>query len=193
MISKIFGILCVISCISAIYTGNMSDMGLAVIEGTEEATSLIMVLVGVMCLWSGIMKVLEKCGLLDRMTIFLSPLLRLIYPDAYRKKHAMNEIAMSMIANFFGLGNASTAISLNAMLKLQENNDYAQTASADMISFTVLNTCAVNLIPTTLIALRYAADSVDPFEIMIPVWIVSLGSYVFAVLLLKMFALFHKG
>lgn len=168
-------------------------MGMAVIEGTREAVDLVLVLIGMMCLWSGIMYVLKASGVLSIITKLLTPILRFIYPDAYQKRNGIDEIAMSITANFFGLGNASTVISLKAMDELNKNNNYSYVASKDMISFTVLNTCAVNLMPTTLISLRYASGSTDPFEILFPVWVVSILCYIFAVILLKMFGSFYKG
>jgi len=193
MITTIFGVLCIISCFFAAITGNLDNMSLAVIQGCEEAVSIILILIGVLGLWNGLMKVLENSGILYRITGILYPLLRFIYPDAAKKKNGLNEIAMAMIANFFGLGNAATAFSLSAMKRLSENNGSAEEPSYDMISFTVLSTCALNFMPTTLLALRHANNSTDPFEIVLPVWIVSGGCFVFAVLLLKMVALFKKG
>ncbi len=192
MIKVVFCMICALSLLASILTGNTSEMGFAVVEGLQSAVDLSLTLLGVLCLWGGIMRVFSAGGIIKYLTKLLKPILRFIYPDAARKNNGLDEISASMTANFFGLGNAATTFSLAAVSKLQENSGDKERASADLITFTVLNTCAVNFIPTTLIALRYAAGSADPFEIVVPVWLCSLACYGATAFVLRAFALFRE-
>jgi len=120
------------------------------------------------------------------------PLLRFLFPDACKKQNGIGEIAASVSANVFGIGNAATPLAIKAMEKMQENNPDKTTATDDMIMFTVLGTASFDFFPTTLIALRKAADSQAPFEVIVPVWICSLLTAAFAVLLVKIYVSLKK-
>ena len=187
MIGKIFGILCFVSFCFGVCTNNIEQMGNAVLESASSAVDLTISLIGIMCLWNGIMGVAKECGFIDKMARLMSPVLRFLFPDAYKKKNGIGEIAASISANIFGIGNAATPLAINAMEKLQDNNPNKMEATDDMIMFTVLGTASFDFFPTTLIALRKAANSSNPFEIIVPVWICSFLTAVFAVLLVKIF------
>lgn len=187
MIGKIFGIMCIISFVFGVYTGNLEQMGAAVIESSTNAVELTLSLIGIMCLWNGIMNVASECGFVDRMARLMSPVLCFLFPDAYKKKNGIGEIATSITANVLGIGNAATPLALKAMGKLQENNIDKTSATGDMIMFTVLGTASFDFFPTTLIALRKAANSSDPFGVVVPVWICSFITATVAVLLVKIY------
>ena len=192
MIGKICGIICVISFIFGCFTGNLSQLSSAVVDGASNAVTLTITLMGMMCLWSGIMRVAQVSGIIDKFASLMSPVLKFLFPDAYKKKNGLGEIAASISANIFGIGNAATPLSICAMEKLQENNAQKDVATNDMIMFAVLGTASFDIFPTTLIALRRAADSQNPFEIIVPVWICSFLTAVFAVLLVKGFCALKK-
>lgn len=187
MIGKIFGAICIISCFFGALSGNLSDMSAAVLDGASNAVELTISLVGTMCLWNGIMRVAQSSGAVDKLAKLMSPVLKFLFPDASEKKNGLGEIAASMSANILGIGNAATPLAVKAMGKLQENNPDKDVATPDMIMFTVLGTACFSLFPTTLIALRRAAGSANPFEIIAPVWICSFLSSAFAVILTKIF------
>ncbi len=193
MIGKIFGVLCFFSFVFGCVTGNLNQMGNAIIDSAGSAVSLTVSLVGIMCLWNGIMRVAQECGFINKMAVIMSPVLRFLFPETYRKKNGIGEIAASISANIFGIGNAATPLAINAMEKMQENNNDKNTATDDMIMFTVLGTASFDFFPTTLIALRRAANSHDPFEIIVPVWICSFFTAVVAILLVKLFVSFRKS
>ena len=193
MIGKIFGILCIVSFVFGLYSGNIEEMGNAIIESASSAVELTVSLIGIMCLWNGVMSVAKECGFIDKMARVMSPVLRFLFPDAYEKKNGIGEIAASISANIFGIGNAATPLALKAMEKMQENNRDKTTATDDMIMFTVLGTASFDFFPTTLIALRKAAGSANAFEIIVPVWISSFLTAAFAVLLVKTYIRIKKG
>ncbi len=192
MIGKICGFIIVLSFIFAIITGNVSALSDAIYKGADSAINLSLSLMGMMCLWNGLMQVAQSSGAIDKAARFMSPVLRFLFPDAYKKNNGMGEIAASMSANIFGIGNGATPLAIKAMEKLQENNSGGERASNDMIMFTVLGTASLDIFPTTLVALRRAAGSANPFEIIIPVWICSFVTAVLAVLLVKIVCSFRK-
>ena len=192
MIGKICGLICVLSFLFACFTGNISNIGNAVMEGASSAVQLTFSLMGMMCLWNGIMKVAVETHFIDFVSKIMSPVLKWLFRDAYNKKHGIGEIAASISANIFGIGNAATPLAINAMERLQENNGNSENASDDMIMFTVLGTASFDVFPTTLIALRKSAGSANPFEIIVPVWICSFLTAFFAVMLVKVYCSFRK-
>ena len=187
MIGKICGLICILSFVFGCVTGNIGQMGEGIIDGASNAVELSLSLAGMMCLWSGIMRVMSSSGVIDRFSRLMSPLLRILFPEACAAGNGLGEISASIAANVFGIGNAATPLALKAMEKLQENNGDKERASDDMIMFTVLGTASVDIFPTTLIALRRAANSHDPFEIVVPVWVCSVLTAAFAVLSVKIF------
>ncbi len=185
MIGKICGFICVLSFIFGCISGNLTELGNAVYDGASSAVTLTISLIGVMCLWNGIMQVATSSGVVDKLSRMMSPLLKFLFPDAYKKKNGIGEIAASFSANIFGIGNAATPLAIKAMERLQENNDDKTKATNDMIMFTVLGTASFDIFPTTLIALRKAVNSQGPFDIIVPVWICSFVTAICAVLLTK--------
>lgn len=182
----IFSVLVITSFISAGIFGNMTEITEALISGADEAVRLSFSMLGVMCLWSGIIRVFEKAGITDIITRIISPLIRLIYPKTYKNNNAVNEIAADYSANLLGLGNAALPLGINAMKKMRNDGlPEKDTANDEMIMFAVINTAPFQLIPTTIIALKNAHNSSNPSEIILPIWICSLLTTVFAVILCK--------
>lgn len=184
MALKVSGILMAISFLSAALGGRMEAVSEAALAGCGKAVTLTLSLLGLMCLWGGIMGVAKESGLLDRLAKLLSPLLRLVFPDAYRSGKGIREIAAAIVANVLGVGNAATPLAVSAMEALAEGHE-GETASDDMVTFTVLGTAFPAFVPTTVIALRAAAGSRTPFDVLPAVWICSVSLSVFAVLLAR--------
>lgn len=193
ILGKIFSIISIISLLFAIFTGNLSQLAGAILDGASKAVTLTIALVGVMGLWSGVMRVLEDIGVCRMIAKIISPILKFIFPETCRKGIATEEVAANISANMLGLGNAATPMGIKAMQEMSKANGESDTASNDMITFVVMNTCAISLMPTTLIALRRAAGSANPFEILIPVWICSSVCTVVAIFFAKAFAVFSRG
>ena len=189
MIGKICGLICVLSIIFGLVTGNVGQMSEAIFDGASSAVSLTISLIGTMCLWNGIMRVASASGLIERFSKIMAPLLKFLFPDAYRKNNGLGEIAVSISANIFGIGNAATPLAIKAMERLQQNNDNKTVASNDMVMFTVLGTASLDLFPTTLIALRQTAGSANAVEVVVPIWICSFVTAALGVILVKIFCL----
>jgi len=202
MLGKIFGIIAVLSFLFAVFTGRVDAVGIAVADGAGNAVQLIISLAGMMCLWSGIIRVLKAAGLMDFLTRIIAPVLKIMLPDTYNLKKrgnderirkeadsALQSVSANIGANILGIGNAATPLGIDAMKKLNSLN----INSRDMIMFVVLNCASLQIIPTTLIALRSAAGSANVFEIMPAVWICSLATTAFAVIITKILLKFMRG
>ncbi len=174
MIGRIFGVLCLLSLIFGVACGNVTELANAIPDGAAGAVRVILSLGGMMCLWCGLMEVLREAGVIRRLSRLLSPLLRLFFPEAFRRGEGAEEISANISANLLGIGNAATPLGLRAMEELQKHNPHPERASGEQITLAVLNTASVTVIPANLLALRRAAGSDNPFAIMIPVWITSI-------------------
>ena len=193
MLGICFFVLIAVSVAAAIFTGNFGALSNAIVDGAAQAVTLTLSLAGMMTLWCGVMRVLTEAGVIARLSRVLAPVLRLVFPDAWRTGRACEEITASVSANILGIGNAATPLALSAMAKLQEGNPAPDTATDDMITLSVLATAPPALLPTTLIALRRAAGSVRPYAIVVPVWITSAACALFGIVLCRLFARAGRG
>ena len=185
MLGKIFGILTVTSLLFGIATGNAEALGNAILDGASDAVSLTLSLAGAMCLWCGVMRVLQEAGAITRLARLMRPFLRLFFPNSAKEGEGAEEIASNIAANLLGMGNAATPLGINAMRTLSRYSD-KKTASNSMCMLAVINSASIQLIPSTLIAIRAATGSRAPAEIMVPIWIVSVATFAFGVLLCKL-------
>lgn len=181
MINFIWVLLIVVGVVYAGINGRIELVTMSAINAAEEAVSLSFKLIGVMCLWLGIMKIAEKAGLVQFLSLILSPLVRFLFPSIPPRHPAMGAIIMTLSANMLGLGNAVTPLGINAMQELQKLNHQKDTASPAMCTLLALCTTGFTLVPATIIALRSAAGSVNPAEIVGATLIVSFAATVVAI------------
>lgn len=183
MINKVWAVFIIVGVLYSFFTGNMELVNNEILECTKTSLDMAVKIFPVMALWLGIMKIAENSGLLNLLSQKISPILGKLFPDIPKGHESLSLIASNIIANMFGLGNAATPFGLKAMDSLQELNDKKDTASRSMITFLVLNTSGVTIIPTTIISLRLLYNSVSPTEIVFPCLIATLCSTVFGLLL----------
>lgn len=183
MINKVWASFIVIGIIYSFFTGNMELVNNEILECTKTSLDMVVKIFPVMALWLGIMKIAETSGLLNLLSKKLSYILGKLFPDIPKGHESLSLIASNIIANMFGLGNAATPFGLKAMDSLQELNNKKDTASRSMITFLVLNTSGVTIIPTTIISLRLLYNSISPTEVVFPCLIATLCSTVFGLLL----------
>ncbi|SHI34700.1 spore maturation protein A [Propionispora hippei DSM 15287] len=174
MINFIWMSLIAIGIIYAGLQGNIQLVVQSAMSGAETAVELALKLTGVMCLWLGMMKIAERAGLVTLLALLLGPLIRWLFPEVPRRHPAMGAIVMTLSANLLGLGNAVTPLGIKAMQELQTLNHDKKTASASMCTLLALCTAGFTLIPATIIALRTAAGSANPTEIIGPTLLASL-------------------
>lgn len=173
MMNYIWSGMMILAVIFGACSGNLDAVSSAAVDGAKNAVTMTLEFLGVMCFWTGLVKIASRSGFILMISNMLLPLTKLCFPRLSKNSPAMQSIVMNMTANILGLANAATPLGLNAMKELQKINPNSHdTASDEMCMFVVLNTASIQLIPTTLIVLRRATGSADPFEILMPVWIV---------------------
>ena len=173
MLNYVWSGLVIISIICSVFLGNTEDLSKALVNSGASSIELIITMAGIICLWTGIMKIAVESGLTSVFAKVFSPLLRPLFPNLDKDSDAFKSISMNISANLLGLGNAATPFGLKAMEQLHTLNNKAETASNEMVIFVVMNTASLQLLPTTLASLRQSYGSSAPFEIIVPVWISS--------------------
>ena len=173
MVDKFWFFLMAAGIVFAAISHNMGALNDALYQTATEVPQLILGLCGMICLWSGLMKIAERSGMVKALGRLLAPLIRRIFPGIPGDDPAFFAILMNFSANLLGIGNAATPFGLKAMDRLQQLNGGSNIASPNMITFLVLNTSCMTLMPTTVMALRSAAGSADPGVIILPTVIAS--------------------
>lgn len=185
MITYLWSFLFIIGIIYSLVTKtNISDVMLST---SHDSIELILSIIPVTCLWLGIMKIAEDSGILNIIAKFLSKYLKYIFPELKDNYEALSYISINIVMNILGLGNAATPFGLKAMQKLQEINKNKDIASRSMITFLIINTSSVTLIPTTVISLRILYNSINTMEIVPYVIITSTLSCLIGLLLDRIF------
>lgn len=170
MLNIIWPAFIIISYVYALFTGRVDNINNSIFDSAKTTVDLCITLLGTMCLWNGIMEIAVRTSLMKKMTNFLKPVIGFLFPEVKKDSRVQEEISLNMIANVLGLGNAATPIGLRAMKTLQEENPKKDTLSNSMVMFIVLNTASLQLIPTTVIAVRNSLGSTNPTNIIFPVW-----------------------
>ena len=178
----------VLSYIFSFFAGTTDAVTKSIFNGCESAVSLVISLLGMMCLWTGLLEIAQNSGLTKKIQNLISPLISFLFPSVRKNSETAGAISMSITANLLGLSNAATPLGLAAMEKLEKENLIKDTASDDMCMFVLINTASITLIPTTLLTIRTAFNSSAPFEILLPVWIVSFVSLSSGVICAKLCA-----
>lgn len=186
MLNKIWPIFIIISFIYAIISGNIEKINNSIFKSCEDTVQLCITFLGTMCLWNGIMNIVKKTSLMEKITILLKPIIRFLFPELKKENHAEKEISMNMVANILGLGNAATPLGLKAMKKMQRENNNKDTISNSMAMFIVLNTASIQIIPTTVIAIRTSLNSENPSSVIFPIWIATLSAAITGVVVTKL-------
>ncbi len=167
MVNIIWVGLIVIAIVYSLLSGNIETINSGILTHATSGVNLLLEMMPLIILWTGIMKIAEESGLLKIFARFLNPLLSKLFPSLNKDHKALGYIASNIAANMLGLGSAATPFGLKAMQELDKDNPNKGTASEAMITFLVLNTAGVTLIPTTVIALRLMSGSANPTEIII--------------------------
>jgi spore maturation protein A len=177
----ILAVLMALSVVVAAVQGRLPELTAAALEAAGKASTFALGLIGILALWMGLMRVAEEAGLVRFIARLASPVLRLLFPEVPRDHPAMGAIVMNVAANVLGLGNAATPFGVRAMQELETLNPRPGTATDAQAMLCALNTASVQLVPATVIALRVAAGSRAPGEIIGPTLLASLCGVVVAV------------
>ena len=165
MINIIWFLMIASGIIMAVNNGKIDIITQASLQGAEQAVTIAFGLIGIISFWSGMMKIAEDAGLMEFIAKVLQPLGKLLFPEIPKGHKAMGAILLSMSANFLGLGNACTPLSLKAMDEIQKINKDKTVASDSMCTFVAITSSSLTVIPSTVIAFRVAQGSANPTEI----------------------------
>ena len=155
-------------------TGNGPAVAKGALDGAAAGVELCLSMMGVMCLWTGVMEVMRRCGIADALSRLLRPVLRRLYPGYAQDQRVMDAVSANLSANLLGLGNAATPLGLEAARRMAEGS--GGTASDGLCMLVVCNTASLQLIPTTVASVRAAAGSAAPLDILPAVWLASVIS-----------------
>ena len=162
------------SLFCGLWTGRLDAVASAALEGAQSAVELSLSMAGILCLWSGVMEVLNVCGLSQQLSRAFRPFLRRLLPHASRDPETLSAVSANVSANLLGLGNAATPLGIQAACRMARG--CGGTASDELCLLVVLNTASIQLLPTTVASLRAARGCAAPFDILPAVWITSLTS-----------------
>ncbi len=190
MINYIWVGMIVLGVIFGIINGKITEVSNAIMSGAGEGVSMTISLMGIMCFWTGMMEIAKNSGITNLIAKLLSPLIRLIFPKL-RDERAKNYIVMNMSANMLGMSNCATPLGIKAVKRLKEISK-TDTATDEMCMFTVINTASIQLIPSTVMAIRQSLGSANSSEIMLPVWLCSLCAVTVGVISAKIFGRLEK-
>lgn len=188
MLNYIWIGLLLIGFVAGIFNGRIDQVTKAAMDSAQSAVMVCIGLLGVMCLWTGLMKIAEKSGLVTIIGRFVRPVLGFLFPGIPKDHPALGAIVMNLVANFLGLGNAATPLGIKAMNELQSLNKDKKTATDSMCMFLVLNTAAIQLVPASIIALRTSEGSKKPAEIIVCIWIASVCATIMGIVAAKLLA-----
>ena len=184
--SLIWTVMVGVSILCGLATGNGPAVAKGALDGASAGVELCLSMMGVLCLWMGVMEVMERSGLAAGLSRLLRPAIKRLYPDFAGDEPVMDAVSANLSANLLGLGNAATPLGLEAARLMAEHTPGV--ASDGLCMLVVCNTASLQLIPTTVASLRSAAGSANPFDILPAVWLASAVSVAVGVMAAKLFA-----
>ena len=184
MMNYIWAIIFLASFGYACVAGNLTAFGSALMESSQSAVSFILSLAGIMAMWSGLMKIAEETGLINKLSRLLLPFTTMLFPRQ-KDPETLSYIIMSFMSNIFGAGNSSTVFALRTMEKLDAQNGHRESASNDMCTFAVVNMAFAPLIPVVTIQMREELGSSDPYSIVLPSLITAVVTIIVSVIVCK--------
>lgn len=176
MLNIIWVIMIFAGIVTGVLTGRTQEVSDAILESCITSVELVIAMLGAMCLWTGLMKVAQKGGLVDGLAKLLRGIFKFLFPGIPKEHSANSAIAMSISADLLGLGNAATPLGIVAMQELSSINNHSTVASNAMVMFGVINAACIQLIPSTVMVLRQQAGSTNSASVMPCIWIASLVS-----------------
>jgi spore maturation protein A len=182
----VFLLLFVAAAIAGAVRGDLKAVGEGAFKGAADAVTLAIGLIGVMALWLGLLKIAEKAGLVEKLARAARPIFRPLFPSVPEGHPAISAMLLNIAANMLGLGNAATPFGIKAMEELEKLNPNPGTATNAQALFVAINTASLQLVPTTVIALRASAHSSDPAGILLPTLLSTLCALTVAIVMAKL-------
>lgn len=192
MLNLLWPIFIIISIIFSVIFGKIDYLNTAIFESIKNTTTLCIELLGTICFWNGIMNIATKTNFINVITKILEPLNKFLFPKLNKNEKAYKIITMNMASNMLGLGNAATPLGINAMKELQDKNSKKNELTDEMKMFIVINTASIQIIPTTVIAIRMSLNSIKATNIIVPIWIASIMAFLTVIITTKIFIKLKK-
>lgn len=167
MVNYIWAFFIITGIVYAFFTGKTDVINSEIISSASTSINMILTILPIMCLWLGLMNIAKESGLLKIMSNNISPIVKKLFPEIPKDHEALGLISSNIIMNMLGLGNAATPFGLKAMKSMQELNKNKDVASRSMITFLVINTASVTVIPTTVISFRVINGATNPTDILL--------------------------
>ena len=186
MINKIWFLFISIGIVFGIINNKIDLINTQIIKSAKDSLDIFLNIFPTLVLWVGVMNIVSESGLLIKISNFMYPLFKHIFPDIKKGDEALSYISSALTANFLGMSNAATPFSIKAMKSLQEINTNKECASRSMITFLLINSTGFVLVPTTVISLRMMYESINPTKIILPTLLTTFLSTIIAIILDKM-------
>lgn len=187
MLNIIWPIFILISIMYSIFSGNIENLNNSIFESAENSVELTITFFSTICLWSGMMKIAQKTKIIGYLSKILRPLINFLFPEYKENEEIKQDISMNMIANILGLGNAATPLGIKVMKNMQKDNKNKNVLTNSMAMFIVINTASLQLIPTTVIAIRNSLNSDNSTKIIFPVWFATIFAFIAVIIATKIF------
>ncbi len=191
MINYLFAFFFIIGIFYSLITNNLS-ISSEMLSASKTGLDLIISIIPIICLWLGIMNIAKKSGLLDKVAKLLTPILTIIFPEIPKNSPCFSYIGTNIVLNMLGIGNAATPFGLKAIKEMQNLNQKKDTASRSMITFLVMNTASVTIMPTTIISIRMLHGSITPESIIPYIIITSSLSCLIGLIIDRLFYMVKK-
>ena len=185
MINKIWFLFISIGIVFGIINNKIDLINTQIIKSAKDSLDIFLNIFPTLVLWVGVMNIVSESGLLIKLSNFMYPLFKHIFPDIKKGDEALSYISSALTANFLGMSNAATPFSIKAMKSLQEINTNKECASRSMITFLLINSTGFVLVPTTVISLRMMYKSINPTKIILPTLLTTFLSTIIAIILDK--------
>ena len=168
---------CAVICgaVFVLVKGSAGAVSAAALDGATKAVELCIAMAGPLALWAGLGRLMERTGLTDILAKVLSPILSRLFPQIREDRELAGQLSANVTANLLGLGNAATPAGIRAAGRLRDPRDPARATDA-LCRLVVMNTASIQLLPTTVAAVRQSAGCAAPFDILPCVWISSMLS-----------------
>ena len=186
MLNYIWGFMIIVGIIVATFTGNIPSITSASIDSARSAVDVVIQMVGIVCMWTGLMRIAETSGLIQVISEKMMPLLRFLFPDVPKDSKAMNHIATNLIANALGLGWAATPAGIMAMKELQNLNKSEKIASHDQCIFLIVNMSSLQIISVSVVADRSAMGAANPADVLMPGILVTIITTIVGIAIAKL-------
>lgn len=188
MMKYVFTFLIVISVVFGIFTGNINQVSNSAISECTNAVELMVTLIGAMAFWGGMMRIAEKSGITNAVSRLFRYPAKFLFKGLDLEDKAFKAITMNLTANLLGLGNAATPLGITAINELAKEENAGDTATDNMIMLVVLNTASIQLLPTTVAALRLAHGAETPLDVLPAILIASVASVAAGIACAKLFS-----